>query len=256
MTDKQKAIKKAYDEITAQAAKIYGNDWTYSDLMKFSRFTKLEKSMQKSIDAMYKEIRGLIETDLEINYIESATTEYEGLTKLGLKIPSIKKIYNAKAAIEVPFGGVVWYERLGQNADEVLVDLSNTIRSGIYNGVSYSNMTKELQGIFGSDKVLNDTIARTETRRVISVGQTDVLDKVPESVGLMKKWVSVKDERVRSFAKGDKADHTKMNGKTIPYNEDFVTPSGSKGKAPMQLKGKNVKADVINCRCIMRSVIP
>ena len=125
MTDKQKAIKKAYDEITAQAAKIYGNDWTYSDLMKFSRFTKLEKDMQKSIDAMYKEIRGLIETDLEINYIESATTEYEGLTKLGLKIPSIKKIYNAKAAIEVPFGGVVWYERLGQNADEVLVDLSD-----------------------------------------------------------------------------------------------------------------------------------
>ena len=183
MTDKQKAIKKAYDEITAQAAKIYGNDWTYSDLMKFSRFTKLEKSMQKSIDAMYKEIRGLIETDLEINYIESATNEYDGLTKLGLKIPSIKKIYNAKAAIEVPFGGVVWYERLGQNADDVLVDLSNTIRSGIYNGVSYSNMTKELQGIFGSDKVLNDTIARTETRRVISVGQTDVLDKVPESVG-------------------------------------------------------------------------
>jgi uncharacterized protein with gpF-like domain len=256
MTEKQKAIKKAYDEITAQAAKIYGNDWTYADLMKFSRFTKLEKSMQKSIDKMYKEIRGLIETDLEINYLESATTEYEGLLTSGVKLPSIKKLYNAKAAIEVPFGGVVWYERLGQNADEVLVDLSNTIRSGIYNGVSYSNMTKELQGIFGSDKVLNDTIARTETRRVISVGQTDVLDKVPESVGLLKKWVTVKDKRVRSFSKGDKADHAKMDGKTIPYDEDFVTPAGSKGKAPMQLKGPNAKADVINCRCIMRSVIP
>lgn len=249
MTDKQKAIKKAYDEITAQAAKIYGNDWTYADLMKFQRFTKLEKSMQKAIDAMYKEIRGLIETDLNINYIESATTEYEGLLTSGLKLPSIKKLYDAKAAIKAPFGGVVWYERLGQNADEVLVDLSNTIRSGIYNGVSYSNMTNELQGIFGSDKVLNDTIARTETRRVISVGQTDVLDKVPESVGLMKKWVTVKDERVRSS-------HQSMNGKTIPYEQDFVTPLGSKGKAPMQLKGPNAKADVINCRCIMRSVIP
>ena len=256
MTDKQKAIKKAYDEITAQAAKIYGNDWTYADLMKFKRFTKLEKSMQKSIDAMYKEIRGLIETDLNINYLESATNEYEGLLTSGVKLPSIKKLYNAKAAIEVPFGGVVWYERLGQNADEVLVDLSNTIRSGIYNGVSYSNMTKELQGIFGSDKVLNDTIARTETRRVISVGQTDVLDKVPDSVGLLKKWVTVKDKRVRSFSKGDKADHTKMDGKTIPYEQDFVTPSGSKGKAPHQLTGPNAAADNINCRCIMRSIIP
>ena len=256
MTEKQKAIKKAYDDITAQAAKIYGNDWTYSDLMKFSRFTKLEKLMQKSIDKMYKEIRGLIDSDLSIAYLGSATKEVDTLSEYGLRLVGIKKVFDAKAAIEVPFGGVVWYERLGQNADEVLVDLSNTIRNGIYNGVSYSNMTKELQGIFGSDKVLNDTIARTETRRVVSVGQTDVLDKVPESVGLMKKWVSVKDERVRSFAKGDKADHTKMNGKTIPYNEDFVTPSGSKGKAPMQLKGKNVKADVINCRCVMRSVIP
>ena len=249
MADKQKAIKKAYDEITAQAVKIYGNDWTYADLMKFQRFTKLEKSMQKAIDDMYKEIRGLIETDLNINYIESATTEYEGLLTSGLKLPSIKKIYDAKAAIKAPFGGVVWYERLGQNADEVLVDLSNTIRNGIYNGVSYSNMTKELQGIFGSDKVTSDTIARTETRRVISVGQTDVLDKVPESVGLMKKWVTLKDERVRSS-------HQSMNGKTIPYEQDFVTPLGSKGKAPMQLKGPNAAADNCNCRCIMRSVIP
>lgn len=246
MTDKQKAIKKAYDEITAQAAKIYGNDWTYAELMKFQRFTKLEKSMQKSIDAMYKEIRGLIETDLNINYLESATNEYEGLLTSGVKLPSIKKLYDAKAAIQAPFGGVVWYERLGQNADEVLVDLSNTIRSGIYNGVSYSNMTKELNRVFGKkdgkwgDRIINDTIARTETRRVISVGQTDVLDKVPESVGLMKKWVTVKDERVRSS-------HQSMNGVTIPYDEEFVTPLGSKGKAPMQLKGPNAKADNINC---------
>jgi hypothetical protein len=249
MTDKQKAIKKAYDEITAQAAKIYGNDWTYSDLMKFSRFTKLEKAMQKSIYKMYKEIRGLIDSDLNIAYLESATKEVDTLSEYGLRLAGIKKVFDAKAAIEVPFGGVVWYERLGQNADDVLVDLSNTIRSGIYNGVSYSNMTKELQGIFGSDKVLNDTIARTETRRVISVGQTDVLDKVPESVGLMKKWVSVKDERVRSS-------HQSMNGVTIPYEKDFITPLGSKGKAPMQLKGPNAVSDVATCRCIMRAVIP
>ena len=249
MTDKQKAIKKAYDEITAQAAKIYGNDWTYADLMKSNRFNNLEKAMQKSIDSMYKEIRGLIDSDLNIAYLESATKEVDALSEYGLRLVGIKKVFDAKAAIEVPFGGVVWYERLGQNADDVLVNLSNTIRNGLYNGVSYSNMTKELQGIFGSDKVLNDTIARTETRRVISVGQTDVLDKVPESVGLMKKWVSVKDERVRSS-------HQSMNGKTIPYDEDFVTPLGSKGKAPMQLKGPNAKSDVINCRCIMRSVIP
>ena len=249
MTDKQKAIKKAYDEITAQAAKIYGNDWTYSDLMKFQRFTKLEKSMQKSIDKMYKEIRGLIDSDLNIAYLESATKEVDTLSDYGLRLVGIKKVFDAKAAIEVPFGGVVWYERLGQNADDVLVDLSNTIRSGIYNGVSYSNMTKELQGIFGSDKVLNDTIARTETRRVISVGQTDVLDKVPDNVGLLKKWVTLKDERVRTS-------HRSMNGVTIPYNQDFVTKLGSKGKAPMQLKGSNAARDNINCRCIMRSVIP
>ena len=249
MTEKQKAIKKAYDEIMTQAAKIYGNDWTYADLMKSSRFNKLEKSMQKSIDAMYKELRGLIDSDLNIAYLESATKEVDTLSEYGLRLVGIKKVFDAKAAIEVPFGGVVWYERLGQNADDVLVNLSNTIRNGLYNGVSYSNMTKDLQNIFGSDKVLNDTIARTETRRVISVGQTDVLDKVPESVGLMKKWVSVKDERVRSS-------HRSMNGVTIPYDKDFVTPLGSKGKAPMQLKGANAAADNCNCRCVMRSVIP
>ena len=109
MTDKQKAIKKAYDAITAQAAKIYGNDWTYADLMKFSRFTKLEKSMQKSIDKMYKEIRGLIYSDLNIAYLESATKEVDTLSEYGLRIVGIKKVFDAKAAIEVPFGGVVWY---------------------------------------------------------------------------------------------------------------------------------------------------
>lgn len=249
MTDKQKAIKKAYDEITAEVAKIYGNDWGYADLMKFSRFKNLEKSIQDAMELMYKQIRGYIGEDLLIAYTASATEEVGALADQGLKIVGIKKAFDAKAAIEVPFGGVVWYQRLDQNKDKALIDLSNAIRSGIYNGVSYSNITKDLQGIFGSDKITNDTIARTETRRVISVGQTDVLDKVPDNVGLMKKWVTLKDERVRTS-------HRSMNGVTIPYDQDFVTKLGSKGKAPMQLTGTNTARDNINCRCIMRSVIP
>jgi len=137
MTDKQKAIKKAYDEITAQAAKIYGNDWGYADLMKFSRFKNLEKSIQDAMELMYKQIRGYIFDDLLFAYTESATEEVAALTNQGLQIVGIKKAFNAKAAIEVPFGGVVWYQRLDQNKDKALIDLSNTIRSGIYNGVSY-----------------------------------------------------------------------------------------------------------------------
>lgn len=251
MTDKQIQIKKAYDLIKSELATIYQNNWTYADFMKLSRVEKFDTKIQKILESLFKEHQAIIEGELSFAYTNSATSEIGSLATQGLQLKGIQKSLDVVAAIKQPMDGVVWYDRLGRNRGEVLYKLSSEIKSGIYNGLPYSKVTKTLKDVFGSDLIMNDTIARTETKRVISLGQTDVLDKVPEGVDLIKTWRTMKDSRVRSGSKRSKGNHVMMNGKTIPYAEDFVTPSGSRGKAPMQMKGLNAKRDNINCRCIM-----
>lgn len=255
MTDKQIQIKKAYDLIKSELAMIYQNNWTYADFIKLSRVEKFDTKIQKILESLFKEHQAIIEGELTFAYTDSATSEIDSMATQGLKLKGIQKSLDVVAAIKAPMDGVVWYDRLGRNRGEVLYKLSSEIKSGIYNGLPYSKVTKTLQDVFGSDLIMNDTIARTETKRVISLGQTDVLDKVPEGVRIIKTWRTMKDSKVRSGSKRSKGNHVMMNGKTIPYAEDFVTPSGSRGKAPMQMKGPNAKADNINCRCIMTVAI-
>jgi len=264
MTDKQKAIKKAYDEIIKEVSDIYSNGWTYEDFMKFTRAKKFDDKLEKVLSDMFKVQTELIEGGLKKTYTMATSDEIEALEKqgiaekalIGVAIIALLKKGIDTSAINDPYGGVIWKDRIKQHNTKAFIELSNKVRSNLFNNTSYSDSIKDIKKTFKSDLITTTILEDTEKRRVKSMGQTDVLDKVPKSVGLMKKWVTMKDERVRSFAKGDSADHVKMNGVTIPYEQDFVTPSGSKGKAPHQLTGSNALADNVRCRCVMRSVIP
>ena len=264
MTDKQKAIKKAYDEIIKEVSDIYSNGWTYEDFMKFTRAKKFDKKLQKTLSDLFKKQTELIEGGLKTEYTASTSDEIQALEQqdiiekvaIGVAVVALLKKGIDTSAINQPYGGVTWKDRIGQHNTKAFIELSNKVRSNLFNKADYKDIVKDIDKTFKSDLITTTILEDTEKRRVKSMGQTDVLDKVPKTVGLMKKWVTMKDERVRSFAKGDSADHVKMNGVTIPYEQDFVTPSGSKGKAPHQLTGANALADNVRCRCIMRSVIP
>jgi len=251
MTDIQLQIKKAYDLVKTELAKIYENNWDYNDFMKFSRSEKLDNNIQRILEALFKSHKTILEGNLKFEYTDSARAEIESLVEQGLQLKGIQKSLDVVSAIKQPMGGVVWYDRLDKNRGDALYKISSGIKNGIYNGLQYSEVTKTLRDVFGSDLIMNDTIARTETKRVISVGQTDVLDKIPPGIDLMKTWKTMEDSRVRHFSKRSKGNHVRMNGITIPYADDFITPSGSKGKAPMQMIGSHSARDNINCRCIM-----
>lgn len=244
-----KVHDKAKDKIIAELSKIYQNNWSFEDYKKFGRSGIVEKRIIEIIDGLYKDQHSIIYDILKSEYADKSTVQISVIEQKN-KLKAIAKVFDAGAAINQPNGGVYWFDRLGKNRNDVLFSLSNTINAGLYNGISYSDITKNLQNVFGDDLIRNDTIARTETRRVTSVAQTDVCDAVADDVGLIKTWKTMQDELVRHGGKG-KGNHVKMNGVTIPYGQDFITPTGSKGKAPHQLKGPNSAGDNCNCRCIM-----
>ena len=69
---------------------------------------------------------------------------------------------------------------------------------------------------------------------------------------LSKEWLTARDERVRTFANGDKADHRQMNGKKVRFNEKFEVPTATGVDfmdRPADPAGS--AANVVNCRCVL-----
>ena len=56
---------------------------------------------------------------------------------------------------------------------------------------------------------------------------------------MVKEWITSKDERVRSS-------HAPMHGVKVPYNQDFVLPTGASGFGPGMI---GAASEDINCRC-------
>ena len=107
-------------------------------------------------------------------------------------------------------------------------------------------------------------IVRTETHRVREAGFHDSaleVDSAARAAGLqmVKTWRTMKDERVRPNARyrtksGWKtvrrgpADHQKMEGVSVPVDQEFDLGGGVKAKAPGQ---SGVAGQDINCRCFL-----
>ncbi|MBK5244301.1 MAG: hypothetical protein JJE18_04620 [Eubacteriaceae bacterium] len=250
MATQKNHYKKSWQEILKEISKIYQNDWVFEDFMKFGRKDAYDKKIEKVITDLYKSNNKIIIDTLTAEYVEKSAFQIKVLNEQsGLIL--IQKKFDVKTAINKPNGGVYWFDRLGKNRNDTLYSLSNAIQIGLHNGDSYSTTTKKLQDLFGEDLIKNDLIARTETKRVISTAQTDVCDAVSDKVEMVKTWRTMQDGRVRAGTKRSKGNHVKMNGKTIPYDQDFITSMGSKGKAPHQLTGPKSAWDECNCRCIL-----
>lgn len=251
MTELEQSYAVTFVVIKAELAKIYENNWSFNEFLKYSRAKNMDKRLEEIITRLYKDNQAGIKEMLKVNYIKSIDKTKDQFDR----IYPIKKQFDVVKAINEPVSGVDWFTRLGKNRGDVLYNLSSTIKSGIANGLPYSDVTKNLQKVFGKDLVKNDTIARTETRRVTMLGQTDVCDELAKKVPLQKTWKTMEDERVRAGKRSKKGrrgpNHMAMNNVTIPYDENFITPTGSTGKAPTQLAGTYAAADNINCRCIM-----
>lgn len=129
-------------------------------------------------------------------------------------------------------------------------DLQRGIQAGLENGLGPRDIAKAITATvpsYSRQRAL--VIARTE---VHAASQWSQVEAVRESgLDLRKEWVTVEDERTRSFDDGAEFDHVSMNGETVGLEELFAVPGrdridyiaypGDPSGAP---------GNIINCRCV------
>jgi uncharacterized protein with gpF-like domain len=92
-----------------------------------------------------------------------------------------------------------------------------------------------------------DTIARTETMRVLNEARQEATDQVVEETGIepsrvTRTWVATLDDRTRDT-------HAEMDGQIVGMDEPFVSPSGAELMYPGDPNAP--PEEVINCRCVV-----
>ena len=220
-------------------------------------------------------IRKLVEDTYEaswkgmVDVVTKSTTDEDLRNQLS-GIDSVKP-ETVKAAVDNPVHGLKLSDQLEQHRNEIIYDIKKAVGVGLSVGDRYDTMAKRVQttlagpnGTGGSySKAIR--IARTEAHRVREEGNLDAAQNVNsklESAGLtmVKTWVTMKDERVRPnsvrktkhgfrYSTRGKYNHVKMDGVSVPINEDFHLPSGATGPAPGQT---GVAGEDINCRCFLK----
>ncbi|RIH89456.1 hypothetical protein [Calidithermus roseus] len=70
-----------------------------------------------------------------------------------------------------------------------------------------------------------------------------------------KRWLAARDSRVRTASKGHCFDHRRMEGVTVPLEQPFVTPAGSRLMYPGDRSLGAPAGEVVNCRCTIIGVM-
>lgn len=222
---------------------------TLEDMKRYDRISKLDKDIEKAIRNLYKANAAIAYTIFEQIYEAGFKGIADIITK-NSKITEVPAIKNKvmEQVIMKETEGVGWTRRLTRYSQEATYKIQNEIRKGLSNGDVYETIAKKIKDEVGDEVSNSIRIVRTEGNRIWNESKVNAADEISKKVELEKTWLTARDERVRSFTKGDKADHTQMDGITIPYEEEFQLPSGATAFAP-SMSGN--AADDINCRCIL-----
>lgn len=242
-------------EINSIIAKMYekydDNGLTFEDMQKYNRINKVEKDIRRAVVKAYGEDSKLTRATLRGVYNQNYTSTMDiAREESGKSIRGILKDQRITEVINNPVDGTSWADRVRTNRDNFNVKLDRTIRSGLSQGKSYSAMARDLRDQVGKGLRESRTIVRTESARVRSKSTTDALDHASnQGVEMTKTWRTVDDERVRTKeSTGGETSHRKMEGVTIPYEEEFILPSGVRTFAPTQ---SGNAPDDVNCRCFI-----
>lgn len=242
------------------AALAENDELTYAILQQkgdYARFLEeIELLVNNSSPAVQQEITNLVQRVYAISYqgmieaVDKSTNSeelHEALKGVKGVTPEI-----VKRAVENPISGLTLADILEKNRKEIVYELKKQIGIGLTNGDRYSTMAKRIAEQLNMDYRKAITIARTESHRVREAGYHDsatelntVLEGGTTAKRLQKTWKTMQDERVR---KTSKANHRRLNGVSVPMDEEFDLGHGVKAKAPSQ---SGDPANDINCRCYL-----
>ena len=223
---------------------------TLDDMLKYDRINKLDAKITSILRKLYTENSKLTRSILRESYRQTySNTINLAMNESGKTIRGILKNVDVTETINERMGGLKWIERYGRHRNELIYKIQNEVKDGLQRGIPYTEMSKNLRVAMEGDVIRPTTIIRTEGGRVIAKAQKNSLDHADkQGVTMMKTWNTSKDERVRGQKETDQADHVSMEGQTVPYNEPFILPDGTRTDAP-RLTG--VAKHDINCRCFM-----
>lgn len=250
MSEKTVAMKhkKVLDELRKILTRLYeqyeiNGKLTYDEMVKYNRLQKLDREVEKMIKSLYKDNTKLLRGHLRAIVGETYTNTIELLETVSKRrLKGIVKGLDVTKTVNEQMAGLNWAERMGKHRNDVIWDIQKEIKRGLTQGDTYGTMAKRLKKELEVSTSKCNAIVRTESHRVHAQAKVDTLNSIAKhGVKMTKTWLSSRDERVRS-------QHASMHGVTIPYEEDFILPDGSRGKAPGLI---GAPQHDINCRCII-----
>lgn len=241
-------IRKRYDKYANEDGEL-----TYEEMTKYTRKKKLDAELAAAVQATHVSASKLTREVLRQTYKSSFTTTQKFIEDAAERvIRGQVKNEVVQKALQMPVSGLTLNDRLERRRRYIIGRVRETVGQGLYQGETYSNMSKRLKKTLEGDVEKAERIVRTESHRVMEKSKYDSVEHaVNQGVDMKKYWMSSEDERVRSS-------HNHMDSKyneddPIPVDQDFVNEqTGGKGPTPGQL---GVAADDINCRCIAGYVV-
>ena len=127
----------------------------------------------------------------------------------------------------------------------------NAIISGVENGLSETEIAKQLNSVIGGGLSTSRarTIARTEVHNAATFGMQAQAEQSEQL--LIREWVSVHDERTRDIDKGDQFSHVQMDGVRVGMDEPFAVPNADGSVELIDRPGEGSPGNAINCRCTL-----
>lgn len=242
-----KNYKKVLDDLRISMAKLYSKyeiegQLTFEEMSKYDRLKKLDKEVYEMIVNLYKlnskEIKGTLEGIIKDTY-KNTIDVIEGATKKKLK--GIVRAIDVSKTVNTEMAGLKWTERMGKHRSDAIYEIQKEIKYGLTQGDAYGTMTNRLKNKLEIDANKANTIVKTEGHRCHGQAKEDSFDEIDKAgVIFREKWISSKDERVRSS-------HQELDGIIIERGEMFHSSSGGVGPGPGLMN--NAKDD-IGCRCI------
>lgn len=222
---------------------------TLDDLKRYNRLEKLDGKIKEIVTKLYKTNTAVAYNLFKEVYIKGQ----KGMSKIITDQANIKEIPairnpDIEKALMREINGIGWTRRLTRYSEESTRIIQDSIREGLANGKVYESIANDIKEKAGKEVSNTIRIVRTESNRVWNEGKINAGERLKDKVPLEKTWLTAADERVRSFDKGDKADHVSMHLVTIPYDDLFMLPSGYEAFAPGH---SGNPADDIGCRCIL-----
>ena len=129
--------------------------------------------------------------------------------------------------------------------------LGETLDEGIAAGDSIPQLAKRIDALYLEEIIprRSTVIARTETIAASNYGGQEGAKEIAAGEGMLQKeWISTRDGRTRSLARGDSHDHVNPDGQVRPIDEPYDV-SGEKLMFPGDVSLGASAGNTIQCRC-------